>query len=120
MYMLRFLADESCDYLIVRTLRAAEHDVVAVVDVGERSVDAAVIDQAYAEGRILLTEDKDFGWHVFVARPHSPGVILIRFPASMRTTMAKTTLAAVEAHGDKIAISFLVIQPGHIRLQQLP
>ena len=53
-------------------------------------------------------------------RPHSPGVILIRFPTSMRTTMAKTTLAAVEAHGDKIAISFLVIQPGHIRLQQLP
>lgn len=68
MRTIRFLADESCDYLIVSTLRGAGHDVVAVVDTGERSVDAAVIDQAYGERRILLTEDKDFGWHVFVAR----------------------------------------------------
>ncbi len=116
----RFLADESRDYLVVRTLRAAGHDVVAVVDEGERSVDADIIDRAYADERILLTEDKDFGWHVFVARPRSPGVILIRFPASMRTTMAKSTLAAVETHGDRIWTSFLVIQPGHVRLQKLP
>ena len=26
----RFLADESCDYAVVRALRDAEHDVVAV------------------------------------------------------------------------------------------
>ena len=52
---LRFLADESCDYLIVRSLRAAGHDVIAVVDEGEQSVDAAVIDQAYVDQRILLT-----------------------------------------------------------------
>lgn len=62
MLSLRFLADESCDYLIVRSLRAAGHDVIAVVDEGEQSVDAAVIDQAYVDRRILLTEDKDFGW----------------------------------------------------------
>jgi predicted nuclease of predicted toxin-antitoxin system len=117
---IRFLADESCDYLIVSTLRAAGHDVLAIVDTGERSVDTDVIDQAYAEKRILLTEDKDFGWHVFVSREHSPGVILIRFPASMRLTMAKTTLAAVESYADRIATSFLVIQPGHTRLQKLP
>lgn len=85
---LRFLVDESCDYLIVNTLRAAGHDVIAVVDAGERSVDAAVIDRAYAEERILVTEDKDFGWHVFVARNQSPGVVLVRFPASMRSAMA--------------------------------
>lgn len=117
---LRFLADESCDYLVVRTLRSAGHDVVAVVDERQQSVDAAVIEQAYADQRILLTEDKDFGWHVFVARSRSPGVILIRFPASMRVTMAKATLAAVDAHADAIGSSFLVIEPGHIRLQKLP
>lgn len=120
MPVFRFLVDESCDYLIVSTLRAAGHDVVAVVDTGARSLDAAVIDQAYAEERILVTEDKDFGWHVFVARAQSPGVILVRFPASMRSAMAKATLAAVESHGDRITTSFLVIQPGHIRLQKLP
>ena len=117
---LRFLADESCDYLIVCSLRAAGHDVIAVVDEGEQSVDAAVIDQAYVDQRILLTEDKDFGWHVFVARPRSPGVILVRFPASMRITMAQAVVTAVEPHGERIGVSFLVIQPGHVRLQKLP
>jgi predicted nuclease of predicted toxin-antitoxin system len=117
---LRFLADESCDYLVVRTLRAAGHDVAAVVDQGQRSVDAAVIARAFAEQRILLTEDKDFGWHVFVARPHSPGVVLIRFPASMRMMMAQSTLAAVETHEETIQTSFIVVEPGRIRLQKLP
>jgi predicted nuclease of predicted toxin-antitoxin system len=118
--MMRFLADESCDSLVVRTLREAGHDVAAVTDEGERSVDSAVIDRAFAEDRILLTEDKDFGWHVFVARVRSPGVILIRFPASMRDAMASATLGAVERHGDLVAASFMVVQPGHVRLQRLP
>lgn len=83
-------------------------------------MDSAVIARAYEEDCILLTEDKDFGWHVFVARVRSPGVILIRFPASMRDTMASATLMAVESHGDRVANSFMVIQPGHIRLQKLP
>ena len=83
-------------------------------------MDAAVVDQAYVDQRILITEDKDFGWHVFVARPRSPGVILVRFPASMRITMAEAVLKAVETHDERIGVSFLVIQPGHVRLQKLP
>jgi hypothetical protein len=38
----------------------------------------------------------------------------------MRDTMASTTLAAVESHGDRVAASFMVIQPGQVRLQKLP
>jgi len=34
--------------------------------------------------------------------------------------MAKATLAAIQSHGDRIATSFLVIQPGAVRLQKLP
>jgi hypothetical protein len=41
----------------------------------------ALIGLAFPEKRILLTEDKDFGWLVFAARMHSPGVVLLRFPA---------------------------------------
>jgi len=42
------------------------------------------MEMAYAEKRILLTEDKDFGWLAFVGQVDNPGVILIRFPADMR------------------------------------
>ena len=60
-FVLRFLADESCDFAVVRALRAEGYDVFAVSEVMRRSDDRELIDQAYREKRILLTEDKDFG-----------------------------------------------------------
>jgi predicted nuclease of predicted toxin-antitoxin system len=78
---MRFLADECCDFAAVRSLRANGHDVLAVNEFQSRSIDHQVMELALAENRILLTEDKDFGWLVFAARVDSPGVILIRFPA---------------------------------------
>lgn len=50
---MRFLADESCDFLIVRELRAAGHDVEAVSDVSPRAEDEEVIKLALDGRRIL-------------------------------------------------------------------
>ena len=61
---LRFLADESCEFSVVRSVRKAGYDVLAVSEVTIRSDDINLINQAAVEGRILLTEDKDFGWLV--------------------------------------------------------
>ena len=59
---MRFLADESCDFSVVRALRAAGHDIVAVAEGSLRgSSDREVIGLAKDNRRILLTEDKDFG-----------------------------------------------------------
>jgi predicted nuclease of predicted toxin-antitoxin system len=57
----QFLAEESCDFAVVRSLRSAGHDVLAVSEFQRRSVDRDLMEMAYAERRILLTEDKDFG-----------------------------------------------------------
>ncbi len=54
---MRFLADESCDFAVVRALRSAGHDVIAVVEISPRADDEIVIDRAVREDRILLTED---------------------------------------------------------------
>jgi len=54
---MRFLADESCDFTVVRALRSAGHDVIAVVEISPRADDEIVIDRAVREDRILLTED---------------------------------------------------------------
>ncbi len=58
---MRFLADESCDFAVVRALRSAGFDVVAIIEVAPGAEDSAVIDLAVREGRMLITEDKDFG-----------------------------------------------------------
>lgn len=45
---------------MVRALRLAGHDVLAVTEVSAGSEDQVVIDFSVHESRILLTEDKDF------------------------------------------------------------
>ena len=49
MVALRFLADESCDFAVVRALRGAGYDVVAVAEFINQSLDSEVID-ADADG----------------------------------------------------------------------
>jgi hypothetical protein len=47
---MRFLADESCDFAVVRVLRAGGHDVVAIAEVAPRAPDTEVMSQAVREG----------------------------------------------------------------------
>lgn len=115
---MRFLADESCDFAVVRALRKDGHDVLAVSDIPVRSVDAEIMDFAHAERRILLTEDKDFGWLAFVAGMDSPGVILIRFPGTARPLLVREIRSLVAEHGSKIEHSFVVVRPGVVRFSQ--
>ena len=117
---LRFLADESCDFAVVRALRADGYDVFAASEVTSRSDDRELIDQANREKRILLTEDKDFGWLVFVSHTNSAGVILIRFPGNARRTLVQAIRQIVREQGEKLLEAFVVVQPGYIRVSRRP
>ena len=59
-----------------------------MAELTNQSHDPDVIEQAYREDRLLLTEDKDFGWHVFVSHAASTGIMLIRFPSQARSALA--------------------------------
>jgi predicted nuclease of predicted toxin-antitoxin system len=75
---------------------------------------------AVAEDRILLTEDRDFGRLAFAARADSPGVILIRFPASVRVRLPVTIRRLVTDHGPRLREAFVVLRPGSIRIRTKP
>jgi predicted nuclease of predicted toxin-antitoxin system len=117
---LRFMADESCDFAVVRALRAEGYDVLAVAEVAPRSVDREVIEQASRDNRVLLTEDKDFGWLVFASQADSAGVMLIRFPGKGRQVLVHTITELVRAQAQELIGAFVVVQPGHIRVSRRP
>jgi len=83
----------------VRALRSDGFDVFAVSEVLSRSVDHELIERAYGEKRILLTEDKDFGWLVHVSRANSFGVILVRFPGDARQALVESVRQVVLDQG---------------------
>lgn len=117
---MEFLADESCDFAAVRALRAAGHNVEAVAEWIGGAPDNLVMQTALESGRVLLTEDKDFGQLVYANRQSSRGVILIRFPARARAQLGASVVAAGEAAGDRLTESFIVVQPGRVRIGHDP
>lgn len=117
---LRFLADESCDFAIVRALRANGFDVVAVSEHTTRSIDRDLVEQAYHAHQILLTEDSDFGRLVFASHADTAGVIFIRYPAGARGALADDITALVAEHANELPGAFVVLQPGYIRISQRP
>ena len=65
---------------------------------------------------MVLTEDKDFGRLVFAGRVDSPGVILIRFPASARGLLVEAVLTLLNEYSSRLAGAFVVLQPGAARI----
>jgi predicted nuclease of predicted toxin-antitoxin system len=117
---MRFLADESCDFRIVRALRSAGHDVLAIIEFASGAEDDAVIELAAREDRTFITEDRDFGQLVYAAAKPAPGVILVRYPSTARAELPALMVALVAQYGDRLRGSFAVIQPGRVRIGVIP
>ena len=115
---MRFLADESCDFIVVTALRAVGHDVSAIVEINPGAEDEGVLALARSETRILLTEDKDFGLLAYAIRHETAGVVLIRFPARARSALGQSIVDVVAELGARIAGAFVVVEPGRARLSR--
>ncbi len=114
-----FLADESCDFGVVRGLRSAGFDVKAVVESMPGVDDEVVLSAAASENRVLLTEDKDFGEWVFAHQAAAAGVVLIRYPSSTRSTMSRTMVDLVSQSGRELFGKFTVLEPGRARIRSI-
>ncbi len=117
---MRFLADESCDFVVVRALRKAGHDVKAVAEMSPGISDEEVARLSTCEMRILITEDKDFGQIIYSKSRASAGVIFIRFPGNARLSMSDIIIQLIEEYGEKLHRRFVVVRPGRIRITGIP
>jgi predicted nuclease of predicted toxin-antitoxin system len=109
------VADESCDFAVVRALRATGHEVAAIAEISPRISDEKVLALARKVSHVLITEDKDFGELVYARKHGTSGVVLLRFPGYARMAMARVAVDAIEALGNKLCGRFTVIEPGKIR-----
>jgi hypothetical protein len=116
----RFLADESCDYAVVRALRARDIDIIAIAEAGPSASDRDVLSLARNDGRILVTEDKDFGWLVYVSLERSAGVVLLRYRPEGRASIVDSVVALATEQPEQLIGSFTVVQPGRIRFSLRP
>jgi predicted nuclease of predicted toxin-antitoxin system len=116
---MRFLADENVSRRVVERLRADGHDVIAVAQSGQGASDKHVVEMANAEGRILITEDRDFGELVVRQRLGIAGVMLLEVDRLTNSAEANRVGDVVSTHADKLVGNLVVVEPTRLRLRPL-
>jgi predicted nuclease of predicted toxin-antitoxin system len=117
---MRFLLDQDVYAGTGRFLEMLGHDVRRAADYGlSQADDEVLLQKANAEGRILVTRDRDFGGLVFVRRLPG-GVLYLR--------MTPVTASAVHGELERVLQlypettlrrAFVVVEPGQHRLRRL-
>lgn len=88
---MKFLVDVNIGVGVVDDLKAAGHDVVYVGAIDERMPDSDIPKNAAAQGRIVISIDKDFGRHIFAeGLPHT-GIIRLRTKLLTQFSPARNT-----------------------------
>ena len=117
---MNFMADESCAGPVIRALRDAGHDVVAIAEIARGATDEQVLERALNEKRVLVTEDRDYGELVFARGRSSAGVILVRFHSRARQAKPATVVEAVAKLSSRLRDAFTVVEPGRVRISSRP
>jgi predicted nuclease of predicted toxin-antitoxin system len=117
----RFLCDENVDARLIPYLEALGHDVTRIGrDYPAGIADAVVLTVAQTEGRILITNDRDFGELIFRLRQPHTGVILFRLGTYIDLTIRIECLNRVLAQFPNGIDHFLVVGRNRIRIRTFP
>ena len=73
---MRFLVDECTGPRVAQWLREQGHDVYSVFEKSPGIDDDTIIEKAFAEDRVLITNDKDFGEKVYRQGFRHRGIVL--------------------------------------------
>lgn len=116
---MRILADENIPRAAVVRLRADGHDVLWVRESCPGISDAAVVEVAATEQRVIVTFDKDFGdLAISGGGPRPAGVVLYRVSMQPPSALA-ATISATLASRDDWRGHIAVIDDTRIRMRPL-
>ena len=117
---MRLCANENVPGDCVALLRQRGHDVLWIREAARGSGDPAVLARAQAEGRLLITFDKDFGELVYRrGKVASHGVVLFRLRKPSPDFVAQRVAQILESTTEW-AGHYAVVDEHSIRLRPLP
>jgi len=118
--MAKFLANENMPGAAVEAARGAGVDITWVREISPGISDNEVLALSQAEGRVLVTFDKDFGEMAFdQGKTATPGIILLRPRLRSPEHVARFTAALLTQPIDWGG-NFSVAQEGRLRVVPMP
>ena len=112
---MRFLVDESTGPYVAHWLRQEGHDVFSVYDQARGMDDEKIIEKAFSQNWILVTNDKGFGERVFRQRQPHRGVVLLRLEDERPHAKVAVLRRLLERHSDRLPDSFVVATEHRVR-----
>jgi predicted nuclease of predicted toxin-antitoxin system len=106
---IRLLTDENLDPDVIVFLRQAGFDVLDVCEKGlQGSTDLVLLRLAFAENRVIVTHDSDFGTLAILNHEPVVGVIFIR-PGHIDPQFTVDTLKVLLAGNPEVFPPFIVV-----------
>ena len=112
---MRFLVDECTGPKVAEWLHGQGHEIFSVFDEARGIEDDVVIEKAYAESWILITNDKDFGEKVYRERRPHRGVIIMRLEDERAANKIEVLRRLLEGYADRLADRFVVVTDTRVR-----
>jgi len=112
---MRFLVDECTGPKVAAWLRGEGHEVFSVFDEARGIEDDQVIQKAYDENWILITNDKDFGEKVYREQRAHRGIIFMRLEDERPANKIQVLRQLIEGYADRIEDQFVVVTETQVR-----
>lgn len=112
---MRFLVDECAGPRVAEWLRDQGHEVFSVYDEARGLEDGEVIRRAYAEGWILLTNDKGFGERVYRERRPHRGIIFMRLEDERAASKIEVLRRLLAGYADRLEDRYVVVTDTKVR-----
>lgn len=112
---MRFLVDECTGPAVARWLRGQSHQVFSVYEEARGMADDEVIQKAYDESRILITNDKGFGERVYRERCPHRGVVFLRLEDERAANKVVVLQHLLARYADRLPDNFVVVTETRVR-----
>ncbi|MGE5340952.1 MAG: DUF5615 family PIN-like protein [Candidatus Omnitrophota bacterium] len=114
----KFLADECFSFLLTATLRDRGYDVLWVGEINPGIDDTEVFEISRKDGRIILTEDKDFGELAIRFGHKAKGIILLRIDPEKIELRERMILELFKNFPDKLEGHLITIDDEKFRFRK--
>jgi predicted nuclease of predicted toxin-antitoxin system len=119
-FAMKFLIDENVGNTVVRFLKNKGQDVIVASKKGlSGREDEFLLGYAFKEGRIIITNDKDFGFLIYRQKMPSRGIILFRFVQELPSLKVGALNAILSLKPEQILNHFIIASEGKIRIRPL-
>lgn len=112
---MRFLVDECTGPVVAEWLCQQKHTVFSVYDKARGMDDDVVIQKAFTENCILITNDKDFGEKVYRERCPHKGIVFLRLENERAVVKIETLKRLLERYADRLSNNFVVVTETRVR-----